>query len=138
MALFGVTIADSDLEAVFPDLDNYQFSEQTDFSSARGQSEREIYREIKQKIAVHYPFSSDENLEEKLSLVKDLGSQNIKDKWVYLALAHIFVINGRLDLAETYRLMSSEIALDFYIDEDEDSTVDESERKTLPKVRFGR
>ncbi len=127
--LANITVADSDLSAVFPDVNDYKFSSQTDFSDIVDRVKREVYRDIRAK-------SGKTNTE--MDRIKDLNTTEIKDKIIYLSLAEIFLSNGALDLADSYRSRANAVPLNYYDDADADSTADDSEKEFRPHVTFGR
>ena len=130
MALTNITVADADLKKIFPDVDDYKFSGQTDFSEDIAVVKREVYRDLRRQTGLE---------DSELAKIKDFDTDtSLYDKIIYLTLSNILANNGRMDMAQHYQARGEAIAYEYYVDSDDDSSASESEKRTNNRLKFGR
>ena len=129
-ALDNITVADADLKKVFPDIDDYKFEGQTDFSEDVSVVKREVYRDLRRQTGL---------TDTDLANIKDYTiDTSLYDKIIYLTLSNVMANNSRMELAAHYKSRGEAIAFEYYIDQNEDSVIDESEKRLNNRIKFGR
>lgn len=132
-----IAVVDADLIAEKGDINNYLFDE-ANFTSKIDDGKRIVFYQIKKHYQGLYPSKTDAEIETDLALVKDKPEGLLKDKIVFTAIALIMRANEMLPMFQEYNQYAKSIALDYYVDLDDDDVVDDSEKATTPRVKIGR
>ncbi|MCF7801094.1 MAG: hypothetical protein K9N34_03655 [Candidatus Marinimicrobia bacterium] len=137
--LQSISVTDTDLQAVRPDIPRYLFEGQADHSVTIDRVKRQVYREIKVEERALHPELTDAELNERLTAVKDYPEETpLKDRIVKLTLAEIMKANSRLDEAEMYQKDAESMPLEYFVDLDADSDADPGEARQTGTVTFSR
>ena len=129
-ALDNITVADADLKKIFTDIDDYKFEGQTDFSEDIKVVKRDVYRDLSRQTGLK---------DSELANIKDYTiDTSLYDKIIYLTLSNILANNSRMELASHYKSRGEAIAFEYYIDENTDNVIDESEKRLNNRIKFGR
>ena len=71
--------------------------------------------------------------------VKDIPNlETLKDNIVYTALANIMFANGILELSQVYQNKADDTQIDYWVDEDSDSVVEDAEIYKHSAISIGR
>lgn len=139
--LTNISVGTSDLQAIYPDINNLKFDDdvQTDFSEQINAAKIEVFGKIKVQYKRENPSEADAAVNSALANVKDYPEEEyLKNKTARLAVSITLVANNMLEEAQAHRDIANQIPLLYYIDEDTDSVVDEDEEKKadeFPKIR---
>jgi len=135
--LTNITVGTDQLEIFKPDIENYLFEGQTDFSDQITAAKEEVYSEIKLQEQGNYPTSTDAQLVTILANIKDYSDTKPLQRYVSLiSVALIMAGNGLLDESNYFRDMASRLRLQYYIDSDEDGVADSSENSIVNQAPF--
>lgn len=137
--LANITVVDTDLDNIVPNISDYKFSGQTDFSDQIAEARKDVYRMVYVDMENTYPSKTHSAIKTEVEKVKDFSeTPNLKDAIIRLSLARIFKGNSLLELADAYEVEASQIPLKYHYDEDSDNVVDTGEIKVRSKYVFGR
>ncbi len=117
--LRNVTVLDSDLRNVFPDIEKYKLDEWTDFAKPILQSKKALYRRLQQVTG-----KDDDDMAD----IRDLKTEEMKSRIVMDTLVRIFIANRNFELANAYTSEKLAIPMVYHDDTDGDVVVDEGER----------
>jgi len=124
----NIDITLEDLKQHKSNIQEYFSSESYDFSNEKEVSMKDVYRKVKSRERVNNPLMSDKDLVSRVKSIQDFtDTENIKDKVALLVISKILENNRAFDEAESYRVMSDRIPLNYYIDENEDDLADDDE-----------
>ena len=132
-----ISVADADLIIEKGDINNYLF-DQANFTNQITEGKRIVFYQIKKHYQGLYPGKTDAQVETDLALIKDKPEALIKKKVVLTTIGVIMRSNEMLDMFREYNQYAKSVALDYYIDLDEDDVVDDSEKIKTPRVKIGR
>ena len=100
---------------------------------------REVYSMLKAKIRGDKPDYTNAQIETYMEDIKDLPNEKSITRLIStLTVAKILEHNDLNEEAAYYRQLAQSITLDYYIDEDDDDTVGDNERKSHKKTVLGR
>lgn len=138
--LANITVADSDLEKFQPNISNYLFEYQDDFSDIITRIKEDLYGRIKSYEKQNYSGYSNAEIDEAMENIQDYSEEKFLYKIICcMTIAEIFRANRMYDDADAWDNKAKEIPLSYWIDEDEDSIADANEDQPLqPRVKFGR
>lgn len=135
--LENITVVDADLIKICPDIvSSLKFANQANFTDVITDAKKVVFGMIKEKYREDNPGYTDAELNTDLVLVKDRTEEGyLKDKVSKLTIAAIFRQNRMWDEMEVWDEQAKRVPLLFYIDLDEDSTVDLDEEKRVPEFK---
>tara|TARA_Y100000310_G_scaffold342203_1_gene444253 strand:- start:91 stop:513 length:423 start_codon:yes stop_codon:yes gene_type:complete len=137
--LDNITVVDSDLSDVKGDIDDFKFSGQSDYSTQITTAKREVYRRLKKDYWKDNPALTSAEIDTALEDVKDIPNlETLKDNIVYTALANIMFANGILELSQVYQNKADDTQIDYWVDEDSDSVVEDAEIYKHSAISIGR
>lgn len=139
--LANITIGTAQLQSIKPDILAYLFDGQSDFSGPIQYAKDLVYLKIKADIKIDSKYAGYTNaeLDTLLTKVKDLPEETPLVKIISnYAVANVMRQNKEWDEADIYESQAEKIQLDYYIDEDSDSVVDDEELQRTANVVFGR
>ena len=124
----NISVDIDDLKKHKSNIQEYFASDSYDFANEKEVSMKDVYRKVKSRERVNNPLMSDTNLAARTKSIKDFSdTENIKDKVSLLIISKILENNRAFDEAESYRVMSDRIPLNYYIDENSDDAADDDE-----------
>jgi hypothetical protein len=137
--LDNITVVDSDLSDVKGDIDDYKFSGQSNYTTQIANAKREVYRKLKKDYWSDNPSLTSAEVDTALEEVKDIPNlDTLKDNIVFTALANVMFANGSLELSQVYKQKAEDTHIDYWVDEDSDSTVEDAEIYKPLAVSIGR
>jgi len=139
--LANITVGTTQLQSIKPDILAYLFDGQSDFSDAIQYAKDLVYLKIKSDVKMDSKYAGYTNaeLDTLLTKIKDLPEETPLVKIISnYAVANIMRQNKEWDEADIYESQAEKIQLDYYIDEDSDSVVDDEELQRTANVVFGR
>jgi len=128
MALANVSVVQADVEKFQPDIAQFLFSGQT-FTDVVDFVKRDLERDIQLKGEID---------DDDMSKVRDTSHKYLFDRIIQEVIAEVFLQNNLLEKAGFHRKRAESIPLRYYLDLDEDSTEDKSERDSVKPKFFGR
>lgn len=137
----SIVVVTGDLQKLRPDITDYLFTDQEDYSDQIAMANREELRNISKQLRLEYPEHTEAEIGDLISKIKDHPVETpLKDRRVYLTLANIFGVNNLLDEAAYFRDLAKAIPLRYYIDANDDNVQGSDETRELDKHRitFGR
>lgn len=137
----NVTITTDDLKKIRPDIENYLFADQNDFSDQIAAANKLEYRNIAKQLRFDYPTYSEAEIFDLIGKIKDHPQEeSLKDRRVLFTLAEIFSGNNYLDEYDHYQKKASNIPIRYYIDHDDDGVQDTDETRSTEsrRITFGR
>lgn len=137
--LANISITTSDLKAVRPDIEQYLFPGETDFSKAILQCKKELYSEIKLQERSRNLEKTNAELDTYLEDLKDLPKEEcLKQRLKYMVVATAFRDSRLFNEAEVYASRAKAMPLQYFIDADDDDAAGDDEVESNFEVRFGR
>ena len=137
--LTNITVADTDLDNIIPNISDYKFSGQANFNDQIAEARKDVYRLVYADMENSFPSKTHSALKTEVEKVKDFSeTPNLKDAIIRLALAKIYKGNNLLELADAYEMEASHIPLRYHYDIDGDNVVDVGEINERSKYVFGR
>ena len=121
------------------DIDDYKFSGQSNYTTQIANAKREVYRKLKKDYWSDNPSLTSAEVDTALEEVKDIPNlDTLKDNIVFTALANVMFANGSLELSQVYQQKAEDTHIDYWVDEDSDSTVEDAEIYKPLAVSIGR
>lgn len=136
----NISITTADLTAKRPNLSDYLDAGQEDFSDYIEEAKRSLFIRIKQVEYKNHPHYSDKELSEYLNeRIYDIEStQNLKSIIVFSVISAVFRANDMIEVAESYDSIAQSTVLQYFVDEDEDTTEDLGEKRHKSGITFTR
>lgn len=137
----NIAITTLELKKIRPDIEDYLFEGQSDFSDQVESADREEYRNISKQLRLEYPENTEAEIGTLISKIKDhTVEKTLHDRRVFLTLAAIFGVNTMLPESDYYRQRAYEIPLRYFIDSNDDDIQGEDETRDIEsrKITFGR
>ena len=132
----NITVEDSDLAGIKPDIARFRDSGQADFATEIEEAKKQIYRIIREDYKAENPDYTEAELDADLANIKDRTGGYVKSKIIYQALSDIVKANEMLDLGKHYQDKANAINARSYIDLDSDDVVDNTERRNPQEKQF--
>ena len=141
--LANITVDIDTLEDIRPDILRFQYrseeGEVSDFSDEILRAKTTLYREVLKKERRENPGMSEADLSTRLDDVSDLPDvAYLSERGSLLAISYIMKANDYLELSESYKNDAKNVSLVYYVDTDDDSVVDDDEKRKIKSVSFSR
>ena len=137
--LTEIIVVDSDLDNIVPNIADYKFIGQADFSDQIAEARKDVYRMVYADMENNNPSYTHAKIKDEVEKVHDfIETPNLKDCIVRLAISRIFKGNSLLEMAGAYEMEASLIPLRYHYDVNEDNVIDTGEISVRSKYVFGR
>ncbi len=135
----NIAIATADLQTVKPNITQYLKDGETDFDVIVLNCKRELYGEIKMQEGGRRPDYTNDEMDALLAKVRDYPKETfLATRLKHMVVGWILMDNRLYEEGDYFIQHAKSIPIRYYIDDDGDSTADDSERTDTQFPRFGR
>ena len=131
-----ITVTEDDIKLKKPDIDKNVSQSQLSFDDLIAEAKRQVYHKIKESYRANNPAYDHATITANLLLVKDYPDEdNIKNKIILLVIALVFRENELYEDYDVWYEQYKAAPLDYFVDADSDSVADETEEKTVSRIK---